>query len=303
MVPVSGQDVGLGLAVAAAAAICYETSYAMQALEARSVPQRAGARATLLIELARRPRWLGAIVLAVVGFGLQIAALDVAPLTLGQPVVASGLLLLFYLGVRVLGERVGPREVAAAVGIVAGVGGIAFAAPRRATSVSSPMLFVLVLASLGLVALAPYVLRRLGRRGLLLVASAGAADVVAVLMAKLVSNELDDGRVLVAGVLAAGAGLTVLLGLTSETSALQRLPATRVAPLVLVIQTTVPVLLAPLLLGESWSRTRLGGAVIGASLVLVAAGTVVLATSRAVGGLRAGDALEHQRGGGGQLGE
>ena len=292
MVPVT-DEAWLGLAVAIAAAGCYETSYAVQALEARAVRRRAGPRAGLLLELAGRPRWLAAIALAVAGFGLQIAALGLAPLSLVQPVIASGLLLLFYLGVRVLGESVSARDVAAAAAIVAGIAGIAAAAPDRSGSVSRPLALGLVLAGLVLAAAAPYALRVLGSRGALLVASAGAADAAAVLVAKLVSNELAAGRLLTAAGLVAGAGTTVLMGLTSETAALQRLPATRVAPLVLVIQTAVPVLLAPLLLGEDWGATPLGGALIAGSLALLGAGTVALATSRAVGVLLARDALEH----------
>ncbi len=285
----------LGLAAAAAAAACYETSYALQALEARAVPPRAGPRPALLLELARRRRWLGAIALAVAGFGLQIGALGLAPLTLVQPVVASGLLLLLYLGVRVLGERVEAKEVAAAAAVVAGIAGVAASAPDRSESVSRLVALALVLAGLVTVALAPYLLRR--SRGVLLVASAGAADATAVLAAKLVSNELAQGRVLPAVALAAGAGATVLIGLTSETAALQRLPATRVAPLVLVLQTAVPVLLAPILFGEDWGDTALGGAVIAGSLAVLAAGSCVLAASSAVG------AFEHQGGGGGELRE
>jgi drug/metabolite transporter (DMT)-like permease len=302
MVPVRGGDLWLGLAAAFAAAGCYETSYAVQALEARAVRRGRGPRPSLLLQLARRPRWAGAIALAVAGFGLEIVAFGLAPVTLVQPAVASGLPLLFYLGVRVLGERVTSRDVAAAIGIVAGIAGIAGAAPDRAESVSSALALALVLSALALVALAPYGLR--STRGALLVASAGAADAAAVFAVKLVSNELSDGRPLAAAALAAGAGATVLVGLTSETAALQRLPATRVAPLVLVIQTAVPVLLAPLLLGEDWGATPLGGAVIGGSLALLGVGTVALAASSAVGFLLTPvDALEHQGGRGGKLGE
>lgn len=304
MVAVTGTELWFGLAAALAAALCYESSYAMQALEARALRGLRGPHPSLLLELARRPRWVSAIGLAVVGFGLQIAALGLAPLTLVQPALASGLLLLLYLGVRVLGERVGARDVAAAVAVVAGIAGIAAAAPDRAESVSSAPAMALVLAGLVLVALAPHALRPLGNRAAWLVASAGAADAVAVLAAKLVSNALGDGRPLTAVALAATAGAIVLVGLTSETAALQRLPATRVAPLVLVIQTALPVLLAPLLLGEDWGATPLGGAVIGASLAVLGAGAVALAASSAVGGLLAPvDALEHDGGGGGEIRE
>lgn len=301
MVAVNG-DLWLGLGIAVVAAGCFEVSYAVQALEARA--EGVGSSASLLVRMVQRPRWAGAIALAIVGFGLEIVALGLAPLTLVQPVIASGLLVLFYLGVRVLGEHVRRRDIAAALAIVGGIAGIAVSAPHRSGSVHRSLALILVVAGLVLVSLAPYLLGRLGRRGAFLVASAGAADAVAVLAAKLVSNELTEGRPLAAAALLAGTGATVLLGLTSETAALQRLPATRVAPLVLVIQTAVPVVLAPMLLGEDWGSTALGGAVIAASLVLLGAGAVALAASSAVGAFAAPvDALEHDRGGGGQLRE
>ena len=47
-------------------------------------------------------------------------------------------------------------------------------------------------------------------------------------------------------------------------SALQSRPAIQVAPVVFVTQTLVPVVLAPLLLGERFSDTPLGGIPLGA---------------------------------------
>ena len=82
--------------------------------------------------LVRRPLWVGATALSLLGWPLQIIALAHAPLTLVQPVLALGLLLLLFLGVRILGEHVGPREIAAVVLIIASVGVFAWAAPRRA---------------------------------------------------------------------------------------------------------------------------------------------------------------------------
>jgi drug/metabolite transporter (DMT)-like permease len=89
------------------------------------------------------------------------------------------------------------------------------------------------------------------------------------------------------GVAAVSAGL---LGLTCEMTALQKLPATRVAPIVLVMQIVIPVLLAPLLVGENWGGTTGGGSVLVAGLLAVAVGTVLLGSSPAVGDLVAGEA-------------
>ena len=47
-------------------------------------------------------------------------------------------------------------------------------------------------------------------------------------------------------------------------SALQARPAIQVAPVVFVTQTVVPVVLAPLLFGESFADTPLGGRAAGA---------------------------------------
>jgi drug/metabolite transporter (DMT)-like permease len=290
-------NIALGLVAAVGATACYESSYVLQALEARTTARRLALRASLLATLVRRRRWVAAIAIGVAGWCLQIVALGFAPLTLVQPVLASGLLLLMYLGVRLLGEHVGLRELGGAGAIVAGIAALALAAPERFTSVSDSTALVVALVALAAAALGPYPLRSGDTGAVLLVASAGAADAAAGVVAKLVSNELSRGAVVAAAAWAAAAGATVLIGLLSETTALQRLPATRVAPFVLVVQVTVPVLLAPLVFGESWADTPLGGGLILAALALVAAGTAILASSAVVGDLMTADALEDERGG------
>jgi hypothetical protein len=52
------------------------------------------------------------------------------------------------------------------------------------------------------------------------------------------------------------------------------------------------VLLAPLVGGESWGHTPLGGAAVAISLAAVVAGVVLIARSRAVGTLISGHAAE-----------
>jgi drug/metabolite transporter (DMT)-like permease len=53
---------------------------------------------------------------------LQVLARSLVPLVVVQPVLAAGLLLMLYLGVTMLGERIGRTEVAGVVGITAGIG-------------------------------------------------------------------------------------------------------------------------------------------------------------------------------------
>ncbi len=70
----------------------------------------------------------------------------------------------------------------------------------------------------------------------------------------------------------------------SESSALQRLPATRVAPTVLAMQILIPTVLAPVI-GEGWSGTPGGGALLIASVAALGAGILVLGSSPAVAGI------------------
>jgi hypothetical protein len=71
-------------------------------------------------------------------------------------------------------------------------------------------------------------------------------------------------------------------GLLLEMSSLQVLPATNVGPNVFVVQVSVPVLLAPLVSGESWASTPLSGGVIVLAVAATAASAVVLSRSPAV---------------------
>jgi drug/metabolite transporter (DMT)-like permease len=280
MVAAMSASTGAGLAVAAVAAACYETGYAFQALEARGAGAHHALRVSLLGQLARNTRWLGATALSLLGWPLQVLALSLAPLALVQPTLALGLLLLLFLGARVLGERVGRRELAAVALVVGGIACLAAAAPDRSTVTGGTGMTIafVVLAALAAV---PYLLRR-RRAGLLAVLATGAADSIAALAAKLVAGDLADGRWgLAVGVaaLAAGAGALATL---SEMSALQRLPATRVAPIVLAFQIAVPVIVVAAVGGEDWGSTPLGGVVVAAGLLAVIAGAVVLAASSPV---------------------
>jgi drug/metabolite transporter (DMT)-like permease len=272
---------GFGLALLAA--IAYDSGYALQAFEARRAPAETAMRPSLLAHLARRPLWLAAIGLALAGWGLQVLALTKAPLTLVQPVLALGLLLLLGLGVKLLGEPVGRREWGAVATIIVAVALIAWAAPAEPGEVPRDAGLAVALGLLAATTIAPLVASMRGAVPVaLLIAGAGAADGFAAFVTKIVSEEAEAGRWGLAAVWAIGAGVAVLIGLLAESTALQRAPATRVAPTVLVLQIAIPVALAPLVGGESWSGTPLGGGVLVIALGLLGAGVLTLAGSRAV---------------------
>ena len=298
----------LGIVAAVGASLLYNTSIALQALEARGVPQEHALRPSLLGRLVRNQRWLGATALGLAGWPLEIAALLLAPLTVVQPCLASGLVLLLWLGATRLGERPGARELVAVAAIIIGVAGVALAAPERTTEHAGAGAIALSLALVAIPIAAPYALRSRvagstpsgGPKvqwataiATLMVLSAGCGYAWTAIASKLLTDELAAGALLVAVAWLATAAASEGLALLSEMSALQRRAATHVAPTMFAVQVLVPVVLAPLIFGETWGDTPLGGIVLVVSMVVAVAGTVLLAGSNAVGAViesaRSGD--------------
>jgi drug/metabolite transporter (DMT)-like permease len=272
-----------GMTSAAVAAACFDGGLALQALDARAVARHHNLKASLLLRLARQRRWLAATGLAFAGWPFHLVALGLAPLSLVQPTLALGLVLLLYLGHRVLGEPVGGREIAAVAGLVAAVALLAWAAPPETSHHASGARLAAGLLPLAALALLPLLLDRLASApATTLPLAAGAAYAFTGISSKLVVDELRLGSV--SGVLL-WAGLTAALGfagLLLEMSALQRRPATHVGPMVFVVQVTIPVLLAPLVSGESWAGTPLAGGVILAAVAGVVVCAVTLTRSPAI---------------------
>ncbi len=274
----------LGILAAVGASVLYNTSIALQALQAREVSHDHSLRISLIGRLVRNPKWLVATLLGLAGWPLEIAALLLAPLTVVQPCLTAGLIVLLWLGVTRLGERPGRREYLAVGAIIAGVAGVALCAPERTTehagSVTVAVTLILVALPIGL----PYALRgRPSAAGTIAVVSAGFGYAWTAIASKLLTDELAAGSVLVAAVWLATAAASEGMALLSEMSALQKRAATRVAPAMFAIQVLVPVILAPLIFEERWSTTPLGGALLIAFMLVALSGVVLLAGSKAVG--------------------
>ncbi len=274
----------LGIVAAVGASVLYNTSIALQALEVRDVSHEHSLRVSLIGKLLRNRKWLGATALGLIGWPLEIVALLLAPLTVVQPCLVSGLIVLLWLGATKLGESPGRREYVAVAAIVAGVAGVAWAAPERTTDHAGTMAIVLALGLVAIPIVAPYVLRRRGSTlGFVAVLSAGFGYAWTAIASKLLTDELAAGALLVAVVWLATALASEALALLSEMSALQHRPATHVAPVMFAVQVLVPVILAPLIFEERWSTTPLDGAALVAFMTVALAGTMLLAGSKAVG--------------------
>jgi hypothetical protein len=281
----SAAGVAGGIALAAGAAACFDGAVAFQAAEARALRERR-VGAGLLGGLMRRPRWLAATGLAILGWPLQIAALSLAPLTVVQPTLALGLVLLLWLGHRMLGEPVRRRDLGSVAAIAAGLGLLAWAAPAEAGAHAGALTLAAVLGGLALATAAPWVARGHVPGGALVIA-AGCGFAASGLTSKLLADALTGGDLPAALGWGAATAAVAGLAMVDDMAALQRIVAARAAGGAFALETALPVLLAPLVVGEAWSSTPLGGGVILAGLALVLGGAAALGSASAVSRLAA----------------
>jgi drug/metabolite transporter (DMT)-like permease len=271
----------LGIMAAVGASTLYSLGVALQAMDAKRTPQREYLRLGLAWNLIKRGRWLLGTGLSLLGWPLQLLALSLAPLVVVQPAMAAGLLVLLVIGERMLGERAGRREHLAVGAIVVGVLGAALCAPPHTDAQSSDTIIAIVLSVLGLASLLPYIMLRFARRppAMLTIVGAGLAYGWTGVATKLASDNLAYGFIWVAVAWGLATAAVSAIAALSEMSALQSRPAIQVAPVVFVIQTAVPVALAPVLLGEHFTETPLSGAPLAVSLAILLVGAVMLARS------------------------
>lgn len=253
-------NVALGAVAAVTASALFSAGLVLQSLEARTVPAEHSLRLSLIGRLLGRRRWVLGGLLMVVGFAFHVGALLLAPLTVVQPSLAAGLVVLLVVGARSGGEPIRTREILAVAAISLGVVGLTLSAPDRTTVSAGTLALAFGLGALGAVALLPHALAVLDRRhrqagSLTATIGAGAAYSLTGLTTKLISDRIDAGDL---GGAAFWLALTIggaALALVDQTTALQRRGATQVGVIIYVMPVVVPVMLAPLLVGEYWGSS------------------------------------------------
>jgi len=273
----------LTVVLIAGAAIAANLAVVLTAMEARKVSRDDNLKLTMLTKLVRRPMWRLAASLDVGGWILKTLALLVAPLTIVAPGMALGLFLLVGFSYLVLGERV---QVPALLGIALLAGGVALVAlhsPERTTTVAGPGRWALVVVILLGGALAVFVMRARGFKvdPRMIAISVGFAWALNGVLSKLMADSVDTGRWTLFAVALLSAIAVGALGYTAKTSALQAGHATSVESIVAVINTLVPVALAPVLFGEAWPDDPDDAIQLGMGLVLVGVGVWLLTRSTA----------------------
>jgi len=288
----------LGILAAIGASVFYSLGIALQAMDAKEAPEEDHLRLALVWGLIRRGRWMFGTGLSILGWPLQVIALLLAPLVVVQPALAAGLIVLVFVGQRMLHEHAGRSEHLAMAAIVIGVIGAGLCAPPRSTGHTSERLTILlVLLGLGLASLLPYMLRALRRSpASVTIVCAGLAFGWSGIATKLASDDLSYGYFGLAIAWALGTAAASAVGVLSESSSLQARPAIQVAPVVFVTQTIVPIAVAPPLFGERFSATPLNGVPLGFSLALLVLGAAVLVRSPLLLALMGGEPVSHESG-------
>jgi drug/metabolite transporter (DMT)-like permease len=276
----SGKALGLILAVLAAAA--FESSYVLLAMQARRVEPVERPGLGFLGRLAMRPWWLGAMVLNGVAFGLELAALRNVSLVVVQPVLGLGLVGLVLASGTFLGEKVDRRTLIAAIAVATGIALVLIGAPSGTGNarLSHAVPSLVVVVALASVMAGPYV-RRGSAPAWSEVSAAAAADTLVALSTNQVAREWTGHPGLAVAALA-GVAVCGIASVTSESAALQRLPASHVAPIVSAVQDVLPVVLVAVLGHVDWDSASAGGAVFGLGLTVAGIGGYFLARSGVV---------------------
>jgi drug/metabolite transporter (DMT)-like permease len=278
-----------GILVAVVATVANAFAVVLQASESRLTPISQAGRFSLLFGLMRRPRWLAGTGLMVLAWPLQILALALAPITVVQPTLAAGSLVLLAVARVRLRERVGRREVLGALAIILGIGVVIAVAPRHTTREPDALRLASSLIVVGAAALGAFALGRLhpGRQ-LALVVGAGLAYAWVDFANKLLSNDISNQHWALAGVWLACTLAFGALAFLEETSALQQRPAITVAPVIGAVQDPLPVLMALASGVESWGSGSRHLALLACGLAIVTLGAATLGRSEAVARVAAG---------------
>src|SRR3954468_17112178 len=103
-------ELSLGALAAVTASVLFSAGLVLQSLEARTIPPEHSLRLSLIARLLGRRRWIGGGGMMIAGCGCHVCALLLAPLTVVQPSLGAGLIVLLVAGARGDAERVEGRD-------------------------------------------------------------------------------------------------------------------------------------------------------------------------------------------------
>ena len=265
----------LGLAAALGAALAFGVASILQAMAAAVTVGGPGVDPRLLMRLVRRPGFLVAVALNLVGFLLHLYALRALPLFVAQVGVAANVAVTAVLSALVLGTRLGALGWVGMGAVCGGLALVAGAAGPAGQDRGSLVVRLFILIAVVAVAAAGVLADRVaGTPGVVLLGLVAGVGFGLVSVAARLLPSLGVGAVLAdaaAYALMAAGAVAFLLYVT----ALQRGSVTTVTSAMVLTQTAAPALAGVALFGDQVRAGWVPLALLG--VVLALAGTSALA--------------------------
>jgi drug/metabolite transporter (DMT)-like permease len=127
---------GLGITVAALATTSYNVGLILEKRALRRLPPIDARQAVALLRtVLLDPAWMIGFALMTCGLGFQVVALTLAPVSVVQPVIGSGVVILVALSAVVLRERLGRLELGCVLAVVVAIVAIALSTTGSAGEV------------------------------------------------------------------------------------------------------------------------------------------------------------------------
>jgi multidrug transporter EmrE-like cation transporter len=194
-------SVGVGLICALLSALGTNLAFLFKhrgAVAAPDVDMRHPLRSA--VDLFRSKWWSIGWAVAAVAFALHVAALTLAPLSIGQAVLAGGLVFLAVLAERFFGFQLGRRQwvgiglVAVSLSLLTLTGGGGGGGASSGYSLAGMIVFEGIAVGVGLVLVVSHLIERIPvQRGVLLGIAAGLGFGISDVAIKALSGDLDSG--------------------------------------------------------------------------------------------------------------
>jgi drug/metabolite transporter (DMT)-like permease len=287
--------VGLGLICALLSALGTNLAFLFKhrgALAAPDVDMRHPVRSA--IDLFRSRWWSIGWGVAAVAFALHVAALTLAPISIGQAVLAGGLVFLAVLAERFFGFELGRRQwigiglVAVSLSLLTLTGGGGGGGAHSGYSLAGMIVFEGIAVGVGLLLVFSHLIERIrAQPGVLLGVAAGLGFGISDVAIKALSGDLDSGPI---GLLSAWSVIIVTAAVFSFYASARSLQIGDGVAVIAV--TSVAANLSTILAGLAVFGDRLGNNALVIGVRLAAFALILVGSALIPAPVRAGEALE-----------
>jgi drug/metabolite transporter (DMT)-like permease len=287
--------VGLGLICALLSALGTNLAFLFKhkgALAAPDVDMRHPVRSA--IDLFRSRWWSIGWGVAAVAFALHVAALTLAPISIGQAVLAGGLVFLAVLAERFFGFELGRRQwigiglVAVSLSLLTLTGGGGGGGAHSGYSLAGMIVFEGIAVGVGLLLVFSHLIERIrAQPGVLLGIAAGLGFGISDVAIKALSGDLDSGPI---GLLSPWSAIVVTAAVFSFYASARSLQIGDGVAVIAV--TSVAANLSTILAGLAVFGDRLGDDALVVGVRLAAFALILVGAALIPAPVRAGEALE-----------